>query len=171
LPRITIPDGPEPITDRVYSLRPEFAEPAAKMYEAVNSKSILPERIKEAMRYRIAQINGCLLCQASRSSAAAQDGFTEEVYATIADFASSPYLSDREKLAVRYAELFALDHHRLDDAMFEDLHREFSDAEILDLTFFTARYMAFGRLTHVLGLDDACVVPTATGARSAMIPF
>jgi alkylhydroperoxidase family enzyme len=59
---------------------------------------------------------------------------------------------------VRYAELFLLAHERIDDALFDDLHREFTDAEILDLTFFTARYMAFGRMTHVLGLDDSCAL-------------
>ncbi|GAA1515758.1 carboxymuconolactone decarboxylase family protein [Nocardioides humi] len=158
MPRVDIPASASEahITARVYALQPAYAEPAAQLARAVREDSILPARTKEAVRYRIAQINGCLLCQAYRASDAREDGFTEEDYASIGTPAFAGRFGERERLAVEYAELFTCDHHRLDDAFFERLKEQFSDSEIVDLTVFTGRYLAFGRLTHVLGLDDSC---------------
>lgn len=59
-------------------------------------------------------------------------------------------------MAIEYAERFALDHLSLDDGFFTRLREHFSDADILDLTICTADFLAFGRLTEVLRLDQAC---------------
>jgi alkylhydroperoxidase family enzyme len=170
MPRIDIPEGDDKITDRVWQLRPEYAEPARLMLEACGRHSILDRRLREAVRYRIAIINGCLLCQQARSE---ETGMTEAAYADVATFRTSPWFSDREKLALEYAELFALDHHSIDDEFFDRMRAEFTDPEIVDLTFFTGRFMAFGRLTHVLGLDDTCelVPPVAAGAGAGIASF
>jgi alkylhydroperoxidase family enzyme len=162
MPRIDIPEGDGKTTERVWELRPEYAEPNRRYLEAARQQSILEPRLREAVRYRMAIINGCLLCLQGRSE---ETGMTEAAYADVATFRTSPLFSDREKLALEYAELFALDHHSIDDAFFERLRNEFTDPEIVDLTFFTGRAMSFGRLTHVLGLDDACefVPPVAAG--------
>jgi len=147
------------VTDRVWKLRPEYAPAAAAMVDAVQRLSILDVRMREAVRYRMAQINGCLICQAFRSSAAREEGFTEDDYNAIGNAeARTARFSPREALAIDYAERFAIDHHSLDDEYFERMHELFTDPEIVDLTFFAGRYMAFGRLTHVLGLDDTCEV-------------
>jgi alkylhydroperoxidase family enzyme len=156
MPNIDVPDGPEPIHLRALSLRPEFRQPWIDLYQAVVNRSILPWRISEATRYRIAQINGCIICQAHRAPGGEGQEFTEQAYAEVASFATSELFSEREKLAIEFSELFALDHHKIDAEFFDRLHANFTDEEILDLTFCTARYMAFGRLTHVLGLDDSC---------------
>ncbi len=157
MPRVTIPDSAEHITDRVYALRPEYAAPALAMKRAVKFDSILGPRTREAVRYRIAQINGCLLCQGYRANDAREDGFSDEDYASIADpLARQQRFYRRDLLAVDYAERFITNHHSLDDEYFEKLHKFFTDPEIVDLTFFIGRFLAFGRLTHVLGLDDSC---------------
>ena len=61
----------------------------------------------------------------------------------------------RDRLAVEYAERFALDHHTLDDAFFARLRASFTDAEVLDLTVCIGGWLALGRTLHVLGLDDS----------------
>jgi alkylhydroperoxidase family enzyme len=77
------------------------------------------------------------------------------MYAHVADH-DHPEYSEPERLAIEYAERFALDHLNIDDAFFVRLHEHFSDADILDLTICIADYMGFGRLTQVLKLDQAC---------------
>ena len=62
--------------------------------------------------------------------------------------------SEREKLALRFAERMALDHHRLDDAFFEDLRRVYSDAEIVELGMITGQFIGFGRLLAALDLEN-----------------
>ena len=95
----------------------------------------------------------------------AEQGVTEDMYAHVAEH-DHPGYSEAERLAVEYAERFALDHLNLDDAFFERLHEHFSDAEILDLTICTADFLGFGRVTQVLKLDQECSLdPSALGGQ------
>ncbi len=89
----------------------------------------------------------------------ARDGLTEALYSDIERAATSAEYSDAERAAIRYTELFALDHLSIDDAMFDRLREHFSDPEILELTAIVARHLAFGRLTKVLEIDIACPIP------------
>ncbi|MET0828662.1 MAG: hypothetical protein ABWY26_04020 [Microbacterium sp.] len=134
------------------------------MRSAVKNESILPWRIIEAVRFRNAVINGCLLCQSARMPGAIAEGFSEPMYAAIDDDAwrTSELFTERERLAVDYADRFSRNHASIDDEYWGRLHAHFTDAEILDLTFVTGRYLSFGRLTHVLGLDDSCELPQPT---------
>jgi alkylhydroperoxidase family enzyme len=86
----------------------------------------------------------------------AEQGVTEEMYAHVADHRDHPEYSDAERMAIEYAERFALDHLALDDEFFVRLREHFSDADILDLTICIADFLAFGRLTEVLRLDQEC---------------
>lgn len=78
------------------------------------------------------------------------------MYAHVADAHARDDYTTREKLAIEYAERFALDHLNIDDSFFVLLREQFSDAEILDLTICIADFMGFGRLTQVLQLDVSC---------------
>lgn len=88
----------------------------------------------------------------------ARHGVTEEMYAHVADAHDRDDYSPREKLAIEYAERFALDHLNIDDAFFVRLREHFSDAEILDMTICIGDFLAFGRLTQVLKLDQSCTL-------------
>ncbi|HMG28397.1 MAG TPA: hypothetical protein VKH36_16465 [Acidimicrobiia bacterium] len=86
----------------------------------------------------------------------AEQGVTEDMYAHVAEHRYYDEYSDAERVAIEYAERFALDHLEIDDAFFERLHEHFDDADILDLTICIADFLAFGRLTEVLRLDQEC---------------
>ncbi len=88
----------------------------------------------------------------------ARQGVTEEMYAHVAEYRRREEYSEREKLAIEYAERFALEHLAIDDAFFMRLREHFDAAEILDLTICIADYLAFGRLTQVLKLDQECTL-------------
>ena len=83
------------------------------------------------------------------------------MYAHVAEYREREDYSEREKLAIEYAERFALEHLAIDDAFFTRLREHFADAEILDLTICVADYLAFGRLTQVLKLDQECSIDPA----------
>jgi alkylhydroperoxidase family enzyme len=57
--RIDIPAGEGGEAVQVWSLRPEMGRAVNKMSQAVYQRSILPVRVREAARMRIAQINDC----------------------------------------------------------------------------------------------------------------
>jgi alkylhydroperoxidase family enzyme len=86
-------------------------------------------------------------------------GVTEELYAHVGEHADHSEYSDAERVAIEYAERFALDHLSIDDAFFARLREQFSDPDVLDLTICIADFLGFGRLTQVLKLDVTCDLP------------
>jgi AhpD family alkylhydroperoxidase len=161
--RIEIPDGDRPEIERVWSIAPDLGTTVGTLSMQVNGKDrILPWRVREAARMKIAHINGCSVCMGWRTPALAKHGVDEELYAHVDDPEHAGY-STQEGLAIEYAEKFALDHMSIDDDFFARLREHFTDAEILDLGICVGNWVAFGRLTMVLDLDEACAVrPRAT---------
>ena len=160
MPNIEIPEGSAAPEVRVWALRPEMGIGAATLSHAIYEQSILPIRERELARMRIAQINGCAICQQWRSTPGAEGQLSEDDYAHVGGWRTHTGYTDRERLAIEYAECFAVDHHAIDDAFFIRLRvAGFSDAEILDLTVCVGGWLALGRTLHVLGIDDSCALP------------
>ena len=156
MPRIEIPDGKSDPEVRMWKLRPEMGMGAGTLSHAVYEQSILPVRERELARMRIAQINDCAICQQWRKTAGTAEALTEDDFANVMEYRTYPGYSERERLAVEYAERFALAHTEIDDAFFDRLHAEYTDAEILDLTVCIGAWLALGRTMNVLGIDDSC---------------
>jgi alkylhydroperoxidase family enzyme len=79
-----------------------------------------------------------------------ENGLTEEKIAELDDEENG--FSDRERLALEYAERLAVNHHNVDDGFFDRLRTQFNDAEILELGMMAGQYIGFGRLLMVLDL-------------------
>jgi len=157
MPHIAVPAGQADQEVRVWALRPEMGVAAGTMSHAIYEQSIVPVRERELARMRIALINGCAICQQWRETPGAAGIVTEGDYAHVLDADGYDGYSERDRLAIEYAERFALDHEHIDDAFFVRLRTAgYSDAEILDLTVCIGGWLALGRTLHVLGLDDAC---------------
>jgi alkylhydroperoxidase family enzyme len=86
----------------------------------------------------------------------AQQGASEELYAHVAEYRSWPGYTDRERLAIEFAERFVVDHTNMDDEFFGRLRAQFGDDEIVDLGLCVAIFMGLGRFLRVLGIDQAC---------------
>ena len=80
-----------------------------------------------------------------------EKGLTEEKNQQL-DEVENNY-SNREQLALAYAEKLAVDHQSIDDDFFAALKTEFSDPEILELGMMIGQYIGFGRLLQVLDLE------------------
>jgi alkylhydroperoxidase family enzyme len=160
--RIHIPEGERPEIERVWSMAGDLGEAVGQLGAAVYGKRLLPPRVREAARMKIAHINGCVVCMGWRIPELADRGVTEELYAHVDEPTHAEY-SAAEGLAIEYAAKFALDHRSIDDAFFARLKEHFTDPEILELTILIGDWMAFGRVTAVLDLDEACAwAPSAT---------
>jgi AhpD family alkylhydroperoxidase len=160
--RITVPEGDGGELIQVWSLSPELGAAVGNLSAAVYGERLVNPRVREVARMRIAQINGCNVCLAWRFPEMADRGVTEELYEHVDDPEAGDY-SAQERLAIEYAEKFALDHRSLDDAFFARMKAEFTDVEILELTAMIGEWMAFGRLNAVLDIAEACAwTPPAT---------
>ena len=80
-------------------------------------------------------------------------GLTEEKILAVGEYRASPLFSDRERLALEFAEKMALDHPSIDDAFFRRLRAEFTDEQIVELGMAIGQYLGFGRLLMVLDVE------------------
>ncbi len=89
-----------------------------------------------------------------RYAGARHAGATEAKIAAIDD-ESSDLLSPRERAAIRFAEKLAVDHHKIDDAVWTETRRHFSEAEIIELVANTTLFIGWGRFNEIVGIDPA----------------
>ena len=152
--RIDVPDGSGGEALRVWRLRPEMGAMVDTMVRTVYGSSILPAAEREAARMKIAQLNACNACATFRAPSVKAAGVDDEIYAHLDDYGTYAGYTERQRLAIEYAERFATDHASIDDELFGRLHAVFSDAEILDLTMCVAAYVGLGRALAVLGIEE-----------------
>jgi alkylhydroperoxidase family enzyme len=129
-----------------------------RLVDAAYNRSILPVRVREGARMRIAQLNDCPVCLAFRAQSVKEQGVTEDFYRHVGDHDSADGYSPQEQLAIEYAERFALDHLSIDDAFFARLAECFTDAEILDLTICLAAFLGLGRMLRSVGIDETSLL-------------
>ena len=165
MPRLSVPEGQDPLMHAWVGAAPDLTVPAAQLSSAVYEHSKLPLREFEAARVRIAQINDCSLCLNWRSArdvasrSAEADSIDEEFYAHIGDLSWNGF-SERESLAAEFAGLFATDHLSMDDAFWIRMRAAFSDGEIVDLSVCVGMWLSQGRLNRILDIDGPCRIPT-----------
>ncbi len=152
--RLNVPEGEGGDAVQIWSLRPEMGAAVNRLVDAAYNKSILPVRVREAARMRIAQLNDCTVCLAFRADSVKAQGLTEEFYGHVAAHDDGVVFDTRERLAMEYAERFALDHLSIDDAFVDRLRQSFSDPEILDLTICLAAFLGLGRTLRALGITE-----------------
>ena len=154
--RIEIPDGSGDPEVRMWKLRPEMGMAAAALSRAVYEQSIVPVRERELARMRIAEINDCAICRQWRKTEGTAEALTEDDFEHVGEWRTHAGYSERDRLAIEYAERFALDHLSLDDAFFARFRAAYSDPEVLDLTVCIGAWIGLGRTMHVLGIDESC---------------
>jgi AhpD family alkylhydroperoxidase len=151
--RIDVPGAPADEASTIWSLRPEMGGMVDRMVSTVYQRSILPAEEREVARMRIAQLNSCTACANFRAPSVLAAAVTEDLYEHLEDAASYPGYTERQRLAVEFAERFATDHRNIDEALFARLRSVFTDPEVLDLTMCVAVYLGLGRALEVLGVD------------------
>ncbi|MEL7028151.1 MAG: carboxymuconolactone decarboxylase family protein [Pseudomonadota bacterium] len=131
---------------RMMAHTPEIAKGLTAFAGALKIHRARPDKLVELVRLRIAFHNQCRSCMAIRYTDAVEDGATEDLVCELAQPATSEALSEAEKAAIRYADLFATDHLSITDETYDDLRRHFSEAEIVELGMFVGLCVGFGRL-------------------------
>ena len=164
--RIDVPEGKDPITYVWGELVPGIGMAASQFAMAVYEHSTLGLREFEAARLRIAQINGCLFCldwRTERDGLKVEDDFA----AAVTEWRTTDRLDARAKLAAEFAELYATDHHAIDDEFWDRISAHYDQRESVELSMCIGSWMGFGRLNRIFGLDEACVLPSHVAARNA----
>lgn len=162
---VDIPEGKDAIEYVWGEMVPGIGVAASKFSAAVYTHTTLGLREFEAARLRIAQINGCAFCldwRTERDGEVVEDTFADSV----ADWRTTDAFDDRTRLAAEYAERYAVDHRNLDDDFWARMTAHYRQPEIVELSMAIGSWLAFGRLNHVLGLDQVCRLPSSLPGRS-----
>ena len=89
-----------------------------------------------------------------RYAGARHAGVTEAKIAAIDDETSNR-LTPRERAAIRFVEKLAVDHRKVDDALWSEMRRHLSEAEIVELVAHATLYIGFGRFNEIIGIEPA----------------
>jgi AhpD family alkylhydroperoxidase len=133
---------------------PHIAMANAAFLATAMGEAKLSRRLLELVRLRIAFHNQCRTCMAMRFQSALDDGLTSDMVCSLEKPMEAPNLSEREKAALEYADIFATNHFAINDETFAKLARYFSAGEIVELGVFAGYFLGFGRFLASLDLVE-----------------
>jgi AhpD family alkylhydroperoxidase len=111
-------------------------------------KSGLPPQLIDLIDFRVSQLNGCAFCLDMHSKDLRARGETEQRIYMLDAWHEAPQLySDRERAALAWAEAVTrLDRRQVPDDVYELARREFSEAELAQLTLAIVAINGWNRL-------------------------
>jgi AhpD family alkylhydroperoxidase len=148
---------------------PAVAEALGGLTAALRASGTLPPRLLELVRLRIAFFNQCRSCIAVRYQSAIDDGLDEDAVCSLERPAEAENLSDVERSALRFAELFAINHLSIDDAVYDSLREHFSEDQLVELGLHCAVALGIGRLSATWDVSDD--LPDTTGLSARLAPW
>lgn len=98
-----------------------------------------------------------------RSVRSGSGSIPEAKYARLLHFKESDAFSAREKAALTYTSAIIWDATIADDALWEQLHKHFTDAELVELGFFIALTLGQQRWIKTLGIGHREIMADTEG--------
>ena len=143
-----------------YKAAPEAMKAMTTAEEATKRLS-LPEALRELVKMRVSQINGCAFCLNIHAPAARQAGVSQQKLDVLAAWRESPAFDDRERAALAWAEaLTRIEQTGAPDADYQRLAASFDERERVELTFVITMINAWNRfavgfrMVHALSADQ-----------------
>ncbi|MFC5287558.1 carboxymuconolactone decarboxylase family protein [Actinokineospora guangxiensis] len=139
------------------------------MHELIAEKvsRTLPASARELAVYRVAQRLGCSWCVDFGTMLQRLEGLDVERLQHIDAYAEHPAYTDRERLAIAYADAMTADPVTVTDADVADLTAAFGEKGVIELTYHIGLENMRARVNSALGIVDqgfstgeACRVPT-----------
>jgi AhpD family alkylhydroperoxidase len=134
--------------------RPDIAAGIGAATTAINTSGTLSPRLVELIRLRIAFHNQCRSCMAIRYANAVEDGVDEDLVCSLERPEEAEDLTPAERAALRFADLFATNHLAIDDAVYDDLRRYYTEGELVEIGLNCAVDVGMGRLVATWRVTD-----------------
>ncbi|HET6972344.1 MAG TPA: carboxymuconolactone decarboxylase family protein [Phenylobacterium sp.] len=130
----------------VQNVSPKAMEPMLAL-EAYLATTTLEPMLRDLIKMRASQINGCAYCLHMHSKDARAQGEREERLYLLDAWRESSFYTERERAALAWTEaLTRIADTGAPDADFEGLKPHFSEAEIVDLTLLITTINAWNRI-------------------------
>ncbi len=138
---------------------PGFARAMARLDQAATrelDKAEIDPRLRELIRIRASQLNGCAYCIDMHTKDARAIGETEQRIYGLAAWAETPYFTARERAALAFTEAVTrLTDTHVPDQAYRDVAAEFSQQEIAALVSLIVAINAW----NAIGVSTRAWVP------------
>lgn len=147
---------------RLWARTPRVFAALALLYGAFDRRSSpIEPALRTLVTVRVSQINGCTFCVDLNSAIGLRRGLDSDKLLALSRFAESPLFTDREKVALSYAEAVTYPDRQLTPAHFEQLRRHFDDDAIIELTGLIAFQNLSSKFNAALGVAPQGFCPIA----------
>lgn len=134
--------------------QPQVAAAVGAVTAALRESGGLSPRLTELVRLRIAFHNQCRSCMSVRYQSAIDDGLTEDTVCSLERPAEAEDLTDAERSALKFADLFATNHLAIDDTVYDELREHFTEDQLVALGLHCAFCVGLGRLAATWSVVD-----------------
>jgi uncharacterized peroxidase-related enzyme len=145
--------GNVPNMFRTMAHRPEIFETIIAHMEAVLNTGTLPKALKELVIVRTSQLNKTPYCLASHTAIARKLGWSQVQIEALHDASGREEFSERERVAIRLAEVMTLDAHGYSEAEFARLRSFYSEGEVVELMAAIGLFNYFNRFNDLLQME------------------
>ena len=115
--------------------------------QAYVDQSSLDPKLRELIKIRASQINGCAFCLIMHTRDARKLGETDDRMHLLNAWREAPVFSARERAALAWTEALTLvSETHVPDEVYNDVKRQFSEKEIVDLSAAVAAINTWNRL-------------------------
>ena len=135
---------------RVYRLQAEASRAMNALDDAVAEVGIEPS-LRELIKLRASQINGCAYCVDMHSKDARRGGETEQRVYGLSAWREAPYYSDRERAAFALTEAVTLIAGGVPQDVWAEAERHFDPEELAGLIWSIVTINAWNRLAIPTG--------------------
>jgi AhpD family alkylhydroperoxidase len=153
--------GKEMAPLKIMAHNPRFLLPYAQMGTFAQGKTELPGETRQLAMHLVSHLNSCAWCVDFGSAIAQKQGWSAEKMHHVLDYRTHPLFTDAERAALAFAEEATQVGARVSDETFEELHRHYSDRQIVELAAAVAAENFFNRMNASLGVEQQgfCELP------------
>jgi AhpD family alkylhydroperoxidase len=133
----------------------------------VRKTSKIEPSLVELVYMRTSQVNGCAFCIDMHSKDARANGETEQRLYSLCAWRETTFFTNRERAALAWAEaltLIAVGH--VPDEVYEEVRREFSEEELVNLTVVVNTINGWNRIAVSFRMLPGSYGPHASSAIS-----
>ncbi len=141
---------------------PKTAREVYRAIDALDESVVLDEPLRDLVRLRASQLNGCAWCVDQHSRDARAGGDDERRIWTLSVWRETPFFDARERAALALTEAMTLlPANGVPDEVYEDAAREFSPEELGNLMGAIIAINAWNRVGVATGMQPPAELPAA----------
>jgi AhpD family alkylhydroperoxidase len=126
---------------------PEGIHALQELGRVISSGGLEPALL-ELVKTRASQMNGCAYCIDMHTKDARAAGETEQRLYALSAWEDTPFYTPRERAALAWTEAITnIQQGHASDAVYEEVRKEFSEAELVRLTFAIAQINTWNRIS------------------------